>query len=224
MATFAQSAKFYSLWLRNFLVGDEEKNFSMRKILVISFVLLTSFILYFSISQDESNIDNNVYPSPTISQGTDGAPAQTPNQNLVYTNIECGYQLTFTESWRGYFIVAERVPDSNPYKIHIHFYGQSKTGSVIYQELGCDGLPIFLILSEEELNTGTYDNPRYIGVASDIKFYFATSTGSDISILLSRQGAETDEDELQLMKQDWEKFNQMYIEIDSILKTFKAIE
>lgn len=172
----------------------------------------------------DSNLQSNI-------NANDAIPMQTPDNNIVYENKEQHYQLTFPESWRGWYIV-DKLDGATA---RVKFYGKSKTGTIAAKDIFGGGLPMFFILPESELEENEpLDSMKKIGTAKGIDYYFATGTGSDVGALYSisdlnsavRQTAkyEVDETELQLAQQDWEKVQQMQEQIDSVLKTFSEIE
>lgn len=156
---------------------------------------------------------------------------ETPETENVYVNLEYGYQLTFPESWQGWY----EVDDTESGKLRIKFVGKSKTGSVAAEEYFGGGLPMFFIVPESDVNNGEMlDSVREIGEARNVKYYYATGTGSDLGALVSiadessavRQIAdyEVDEEELRLAAEDWEKVQEMLEDVDEILLSFKEIE
>lgn len=171
------------------------------------------------------------FATPANTEDGDSMPIQTPNNDLVYKNLDQGYQLTFPENWRGWYLIDK--PDNN--FIRVKFYGRSKTGTIAAKEYFGGGLPMFLIMSEVGIEENEpLDSVRKIGTIKAVNYYFATGTGSDVGVLFSiankesaaRQTAkyEVDETELELAAQDWAKVQQMQKDIEGILHTFKAID
>jgi len=193
----------------------------MKKICLLLLLICTT-----SISTSCGEREKVVAPSPTKNanqnvttekNGATATPAyesslssQTPDNSLVYINSKCGYQLTFPESWRGYYVIDEINNDI----VRINFFGKSKTGTISLKPYGFDGLPMFMIIKESALEENL-DSVRKIGTVNGINYYFATGTGSYLGGLYeiadtqsaARQTAdyEVDEIELDLAKKDWEK-------------------
>lgn len=76
--------------------------------------------------------DNSIYTIPDI----------TPEQNLLYQNEELGFELTFPESWAGWYTINETsgyvINESKNNAIEVCFYGKSNTATAKY------GLHLFL--------------------------------------------------------------------------------
>lgn len=208
----------------------------MKKLI---YVIALSILLNFVGCEQEkatqyNHIQNNepLESTTPVSDSVEMKEQPKPETELLYKNEKGGYQLEFPLSWKEYFII-DNLNDNG--SIRIKFYGRSKTGTIGGQEYFGGGLPMFFILREEDLKVEyPLDSVREIGTVDNIKYYFATGTGSDISALFSisdPQSAvyqtaeyEIDQRELELAMKDWEKAKEMFDEIDSILKTFKPLK
>jgi hypothetical protein len=150
-----------------------------------------------------------------------------PADSLLYQNEVCGYQLIFPESWQDYYY----VDDENAEEVLIYFYGKSKTGTIIYKDLGCIGLPLFYILSERVLEDGTFDRAIQLGTVKGINYFCVMPTGANWGVLdtVAIKGESPtnkysiDETELKLAIEDWKQLQQMFQEVDMLSKTFQPI-
>ncbi len=151
-------------------------------------------------------------------------------EELVYVNYDEGYQITFPETWRGWYSVD--IPEAGICRVK--FVGKSKTGSIASVDYFNGGLPLFYIISQRIYENDSYwDNVTEIGQINGQCFYYATGTGADITALLSiadkhsaiRQTADypVDAIELDLAARDWDKVNLMHQDINDILATFSGV-
>ncbi len=142
------------------------------------------------------------YPGPEL-----------PTSN-VYVNRQCGYKLTVPESWLGWYF----IEDADPECLEIYFYGKSIVGSIwtrYYSDIFDDkykayGQLMFFVMSEDALNSGTYDSIRKLGTINGTNYYSATATSVTVEILDDGYEAWADyEGEPELMKNDWKQAQKM---------------
>ncbi len=195
----------------------------MRKIFL--FVLMAILLLSSACSssqedaQPQTNSDaiQNQKETNDLQQETVSIEAM---KSGTYTNAELGFCLTFPESWNDWYTVD--MPEDEV--VRIKFVGKSKAGTTLTEDAYGGGLPMFYIISEKALaNNVPWDSVKAIGTVDDVEFYFATSTGAEIGVLRSviEKNEETEE-EIELTKKDLEKADEMFAEIEGILKTFSA--
>lgn len=168
-----------------------------------------------------SSVKTGTYESPCINPGLEN--------ELTYKNYSCGYQITFPKTWKGYYVIEVKDKSS----IRVNFWGKSKTATILGKSFNTQGLPMFMIVSEKYIENEALDNVRKIGKIKGINYFYATGTGSDISMLKTVGDEDSpvkhmnmfviDEDEVKLSQKDWEKVNIMYSEINEMLKTFCPI-
>ena len=172
--------------------------------------------------------------SPTVTPAA-SSPDSTPDlesgpDGIVYTNQTLGFQMTFPKDWDGYFKIVE-----NNWGIAVNFYGKSKTGTILEEDMGREGLQFFVItnyidpMNEEP----TLDSIQKIGTAKNVDYYYAhPGLSYDLGALYdiitvpdpeSYVPYTVNQTELDLAAQDWAKTEQMDSEIQSVLATFKAI-
>ncbi len=130
--------------------------------------------------------------------------------NSIYVNEECGYQLEFPQEWAGWYF----VNDNNPQAAVVRFYGKSMRGTVLAKTFSEDydyGLTMFFILSEAEVNHGTYDSVTHIGTSKGVRYYFATTTDVSLSPLKAESDYWFDlsESECRRTENDWTKAQEM---------------
>jgi len=157
-----------------------------------------------------------------------------PEQELVYRNEEAGYQITFPESWRGYYVVTEYSPAN----VVVGFYGKSKTGQSGDKLTGSQqyGVDMFRIETKGPDPDVTHYQKK-IGEVNGIEYFFRYFYSHILSDILDPNGwqreyygkhYEIDEAELALVAQDEEKMLQMRQDADNaeevIFPTFKVIE
>lgn len=201
----------------------------MKWIAIFILILVSSVLLGCKSKSVENG--NNIYekdPDPTKTSELDKIiNVLIPEQELVYRNEAAGYQLTFPENWRGYYVITEYGSE----EVCIGFYGKSKTGQIYFkQNWGQDGLDLFWIKNEPCPECPI----KKIGEANGVEYFFIEHGGSFIGILSAisypdrtdRELAkyEIDETELELAAQDWEKAKSMYEEIDDVVKSFTPIK
>lgn len=184
---------------------------------------------------------NNIPESPTPSQTQTPEPAVIarvliPEQDIVYRNEIAGYQITFPEHWRGYYVVTEYREGT----AIIGFYGNSYTGqNGDRHHTKRDGLDMFWIVTNPHPDMGAIK----IGEINGVEYFYARPGGIPSPVLVHvldpddwwREFAERelgykfDKEELALVAEDKEKFIQILHEDlwnaeDVIFPTFKAIE
>ena len=147
----------------------------------------------------------------------------------VYINEECGYKFEFPESWTGSYFIDDEFPECAV----VRFYGKSIRGTVLEKTFSEDydyGLRMFLILSEEAVNNGTYDGVTLIGQARGVNYYFATTTDVSLAPIFGdgKFWFDESESEQQLMKKDRQKVKEMmefynYESRDDLAKAFMEI-
>ena len=175
------------------------------------------------ISCTSSSDKNSLPPSQNEQSNIESPLKQSPETSLSYENMECGYKLTFPESWLGYYI----INDQRPNDMSIYFYGKSIAGTVIYEKIGCYGLPMFAIVNEDILNSGAFDSSIKIGTACGINYYYVRFTGTDLNLLMNVASGvypDFDETEKQLAGEEWEKVEEMFNEIDILLESFDPVD
>ena len=79
-------------------------------------------------------------PSAPEATPPTSSPSSTPDlvsgpDGIVYTNQTLGFQITFPKDWDGYFKIFE-----NDRGIAVNFYGKSKTGTILEEDMGREGL------------------------------------------------------------------------------------
>jgi len=158
-----------------------------------------------------------------------------PKQELVYRNETLGYQITFSENWRGHYLVTEYSSGN----VCIGFYGKSKTGRMGEKDItGRDGLDMFYIETKQS-NPDVSVYQYKIGEVNGIEYFYRRGYSSILFDILEPDGwrkdyvdrelYEIDEEELRLVEQDAERFMQIVQEDlwnaeEVIFPTFKAIE
>ena len=173
--------------------------------------------------------------TPTPATTPASSPDSTPDlvsgpDGIVYTNKTLGFQITFPKDWDGYFKIVE-----NDWGIAVNFYGKSKTGTILEEDMGREGLQFFVItnyidpMNEEP----TLDSIQKIGTAKNVDYYYAhPGLSYDLGALYdiitvpdpeSYVPYAVDQTELDLAAQDWAQSQQMESEVQSVLDSFKAI-
>ena len=198
-----------------------DRRFDMKKyfMIIISVIILSSCVF------DRNDNTNKIDVQPNT-QSNGIARVLIPEQELIYKNEAEGYQITFPESWRGFYMVTEqRYGD-----VCIGFYGKSKTGQMTL-ETGTENefypFHLFNITKRGDVEgvvskIGTIDSTEY----------FLLIAPSNMEIL--RDASDPDNsnrtgviqhgiDELELVAQDWEKAQEMCADIDTVVKTFVQI-
>ena len=156
---------------------------------------------------------------PNISEG------HVTGNGIVYKNTKCNYQITFPSSWDSWYLIDEFEDGS----IVVKFYGKSKAGSIAAQEDVDGGLPMFVILKEslmlKEKELGVLDSIKELGTAGGIKYYYATGTSSSLGALFDQiNSLNGKNEELDLVKKDFEKMKEMLAEAESIIETFCEVK
>ena len=209
---------------------------NMKKclILIVSILILSSCVLL----ENDVNYSN---PIENVNENQDAwaeiVRVLKPDQEVVYRNYIAGYQITFPESWLGWFVITEYSCGN----IGVGFYGQSRMGRDIRKiVLGAPhyGIDFFFIVNEPHFEGSSFK----IGEVNGVEFYHTHGSNNteflrDIAILdtpsrrridqgIKERGIEyiIDEREIALAAQDFEKMNEMWGDVFNILETFQAIE
>jgi hypothetical protein len=147
-----------------------------------------------------------------------------PEQPIIYRNEKLGFELSFPESWDGWYLINAIGENA----IEVAFFGRSILSATdFFNEGGAPGLHIFLVANEAFITEGAFlDSIKEIGIAGAERFYFATTTDYPLGALKDNGEAyfrKLDEAETALVKADFEKAMKMRDDVDSILQTFRAI-
>ncbi len=117
------------------------------------------------------------------------------DSETTYKNVQYGYELTFPESWKGYYKVVEREEGG----AWICFAGKSDAA----QTYG--DTPMFMILPHETVESDEYlDSVRKIGTAKGIEYYYATGTGSALYLFDLIQSGKIAEGDVEAAQTDLE--------------------
>lgn len=134
-----------------------------------------------------------------------------PVTEREYINRECGYKITFPESWLGWFL----IDDSNPEAVDIRFYGESIFGRFGGRSSTCDyGILMFTIVTESEIYENpdwgtTYDGTYLIGYANGERIYDGATARNQGLFEDASNTDYYDESERERAKKDHLKFNEM---------------
>lgn len=195
--------------------------------------------------ENEETGDEDVNPEDADTEESDGAEQESESvekrvetlkkdypgpvlpESNVFTNEECGYTFEFPQEWSGWYFVNDQRPQSAV----IRFYGKSLRGTVVEKAILSEydyGLTMFFILSEEEVNEGTYDSVKKIGTAKGVNYYFATTTDVSLAPIIGDGEFWFDEAEGQeeLREADWKKVSEMqnfYNDEECLINAFKEI-
>jgi hypothetical protein len=176
-------------------------------------------------------------PSPAKTSKASITRVLIPEHDLVYRNEIAGYQITFPEHWRGYYIVTEYSSGD----VCVGFYGKSKTGQISSKhDNGRDGIDMFWIVTElppevegikdiiGKINGVEYLYGRWGGISSPILTDVLDPNHWMREYIERELGYKFDETELELVAEDRARLIKIIQEdlwhSDSFLKTFKAIE
>ncbi|MCK9479984.1 MAG: hypothetical protein M0R40_10890, partial [Firmicutes bacterium] len=203
---------------------------------MLCFISCTEADLSTSRMEDILKPSNNI-PDEIVSETEKIAPAtqyidgvtynahlgEKTKEGIVYTNNKCNYSITFPLDWEGWYAINEFDEGS----VEVKFWGKSKTGSTLNFDYSHGGLSWFFILTEQALNEGTYDSIKLIGTINESNYYYATGTSTYIGALnlnsLDALEYDFDEHEMELIAKDWDKVNQMELQVNGILTTFAPL-
>lgn len=135
-----------------------------------------------------------------------------PEKELVYKNEEAGYQITFPENWRGYYVITEYSPE----EVCIGFYGKSKTGRIAYKHWDRDGLDLGWIVTHEPTTDEGSLTVDKLGKVHGVSYFLTSPRGGprlpDLEAILRLDNTtrqltryEVDATEEELVAQDIEK-------------------
>ena len=186
--------------------------------------------------EGQINAESSPTPSPERAAITN---ILIPEQELVYRNRVAGYQITFPEKWRGYYVVTEY----NNGDICVGFYGKSKTGQMGEKhQYDHYGLDMFWISTPKLKDIDMALQQRKIGEINGVEYFYGQwgtpaptlsnilkSDGLTKEFIENEYGYQLDEEELLLVKRDNEILVQIIQEDlwnaeEVIFPTFKAIE
>ncbi|MBQ7033376.1 MAG: PQQ-binding-like beta-propeller repeat protein [Clostridia bacterium] len=132
------------------------------------------------------------------------------DSEAIYKNVQYGYQLTFPESWAGYYKVMETEDGG----VRVCFVGKS-TASKAYADT-----PMFMILPQATVETEEYlDSVRKIGTANGIAYYYATGTSSALYLFDLVQSGRVSNRDREAVQNDLEMQTKITNESSSILFT-----
>ena len=178
---------------------------------------------------DEANIEesqDNYLEKRVMELKGEFSGQKLPTTN-IYINEECGYKFEFPEEWIGSYFVDDESAECSV----VRFYGESIRGTVLEKTVSAEydyGLTMFYILSEEAINSGTYDSVTLIGKARGINYYFATTTDVSLAPIFGdgKYWFDELESEKQLMNNDCKKVKEMmkfYESRENLSKAFMEI-
>jgi hypothetical protein len=189
----------------------------MKKIIILCIV----FLIFLGLSGCEKSVtppDDLAVPD---SAEAGDEPDIEPEQGIVYRNEKLGFELTFPESWRGWYVINEM----NENVIEVAFYGKSKTSTVeFFDKFDIRGRHMFFVGNETFADEPFLDSVEEIGKVDAVKFYYGTRTDCAVCVLSDVETFSEDEKEIALAKADLEKAMQMLDDVNDILKTFKSIK
>lgn len=199
-------------------------------LIAIVFILMIIMSSCSAICKKSTTSATPVLLTPTPVKTSYPTPVGTPPTNgIVFQNEKDGYQLTFPETWQGWYRLDVRE-DS----VGVWFLGKSQTGKKHVGDDKYEGIPMFTIIQERGYNLKDYDNIIYIGKVKGVNYFYGTGTSNNFDVLQEIANGkkperwyrdyEIDEKEIQLAKQDLEKVNRMKEEINSILASFREIQ
>ena len=181
----------------------------MKKIMRIMTVCV-AFFLISGCTSDTGELPKETEESRAVAYET--PRVIIPENELVYKNEEAGYQITFPENWRGYYVITEYSPE----EVCVGFYGKSKTGRIAYKHWDRDGLDLGWIVTHEPTPDEGSLTIAKLGKAHGVSYFLTSPRGGpclpDLEAILrpdstTRQLAryEVDATEEELVAQDTEK-------------------
>ena len=193
------------------------------------FIMILLAALLFSLTLIGCGIPNEPDPSEIIPESTPKSEVISviiPEEELVYKNEIAGYQITFPENWRGYYVVTEYSTGN----VCVGFYGKSKTGQIAYKHHGYDGLNLFWITT----NPGSDGYSYKLGEINGVEYSCSKEGGLYIGDLggiseqhdtyLDLARYEVDEVEIELAAQDWEIAKPMRDDVENKNIIFAPIQ
>ena len=151
---------------------------------------------------------------------TKGISNSTGNQIITYVNNESGFALDFPKSWKGYYL----VNDSTEATVKVSFVGRSNYAKGFNEETNTyDGLLMFSISSEANLGEFA-DSKRKIGTVDGVDYFYVKGTDYPIGGLKDYIDMDMakDNQEKELLENDYNKAKKMEKDIDNILETFRV--
>lgn len=169
---------------------------------------------------------NSISTSATATTATkqeeqkDTKPSQ---ENILYTNKEVGFSLKIPASWEDSYRIVESDDGTG---IDFYFIGKSKISQTEFEDSpSVKGLYLFSIATEASIQDSEEMVDSLIDVGTTHGTKYVSYTGTDCSICtLKDEETETDSNELELMKADWQKVSKMMDEKETVLKSFQSLD
>ena len=202
----------------------------MKKFYISILILLMSTFCAcgskkFSISKPEISTELSIKLATTLTTSPSASAAQILKGGM-YENKELGFQITFPNSWKNYYVINWQgyfTDNSVKECIRICFYGESEPSRSYDDDI--TGVPMFYICTENYLKNrgGGVAAVKKIGQVGDQSFYKFSQTDYPLDVLNPDFWSDTYTSiELDKVKRDYKKAKEMEKDIDLILKTFAA--
>lgn len=186
-------------------------------------VIITFFVCSLLFTGCAAKQNSTSTSTPTTTKQDEQKDIKPSQDNTQYTNKELGFSLKIPESWKDSYRIVESDDGT---AIDFYFIGKSKTSQAEFEDSpSVKGLYLFSIATEASIQDSEEMVDSLIDVGTTHGTKYVSYTGTDCSICtLKDEETETDSNELELMKADWQKVSAMMDEKETVLKSFQSID